>query len=85
MVGVTPSGSTSSPSERVDERALSGVELADDHQQEELVELAHRRGQRGLVVAGGAEPGQRVAQGGEQLACLRQLSFGPGVENAQHT
>ena len=70
--------------ESVDEGALARVELADDHQEEQLVELAHRRGQRGLVVVGRAELGQRVAQGREQLACVCKLSFGPGIENAQH-
>ena len=84
VVGVTPSCSSSLSEEGVDEGAFSGVELADDHQEEQLVELAHRRGQRGLVVASGAELGQRVAQGREQLARVGKLSFGPGIENAQH-
>ena len=44
----------------------------------------YRRGQRGLIVGGGAEPGQRVAQGREQVACVYKLSFGSRVENAQH-
>ena len=35
--------------QRVDERALPGVELADDDQQEQLVELADRRGERRLI------------------------------------
>ena len=43
-----------------------------------------RGGQRGLVVLGGAELGQRVAQRGEQFACVAKLSFGAGIENAQH-
>ena len=33
---------------------------------------------------GGAELGQRVAQGREQLAGAAKLSFGAGIENAQH-
>ena len=37
--------------QRVDERALAGVELADDDQEEQLVELAHRLGERGRVGA----------------------------------
>ncbi len=59
--------------ERVDERALAGVELADDDQQEELVELADRRGQRRLVGGIRAETRQRVAQFSEELTAFRQL------------
>ena len=84
VVGVTPSASRAWADEGVDEGAFAGVELADDHQEEQGVELLYRRGQRGLVVGGGAEPGQRVAQGREQVACVCKLSFGTGVENAQH-
>ncbi len=51
VVGVTPSSSTRRAEEGVDERALAGVELADDDQEEELVELPHRLGERGGVGA----------------------------------
>ena len=41
--------------ERVDEGALAGVELADDHEQEELVELLDRPLERGLLIGRGVE------------------------------
>ena len=50
------------PDERVDEGALAGVELADDDQQEELVELLDRSLERGLMLGRGVEPHQRGAQ-----------------------
>ena len=55
VVGVTPSSTTRLPSERVDERALAGVELADDHQQEELVELLDRPLEGSLLFRRGVE------------------------------
>ena len=35
--------------ERVDERALAGIEFSDHDEEEELVQLPDRKGQRGLV------------------------------------
>jgi hypothetical protein len=68
----------------VDEGALAGVELADDDHEEELVELADRCGERGLIIRGGAKLGERVAQRREQVARLSQLSFGVIVEHTEH-
>ena len=48
--------------ERVDERALAGVELADDDQQEQLVELRDGLVERFLLVGAGVDPRQRGAQ-----------------------
>ena len=70
--------------QRVDEGAFSRVELANDHHEEQRVELPHGRGQRGLVVGGRPEPRQRVTQGGEQLASVRELIFGRRIEYARH-
>jgi hypothetical protein len=61
------------PGQRVDERALAGVELADHHEQKELVELTDRRGQRRLILGAGAEARQRVTQLREQLPAVVQL------------
>ena len=72
------------PEERVDEGALSGIELADHHEQEELVELPDGRGQRGLVRVGGAEVGQRIPDGGEQVARLRELVGERWLEHTKH-
>ena len=58
----------------VDEGALAGVEFADDHEQEEFVELADGRGERRLVLLARAEARQRIAQLGEQLAPTVQLA-----------
>ena len=56
--------------ERVDERALAGVELADDDEEEELVELDEGGPERGRVVWRrgdcrelGSEIGEQVARG----------------------
>jgi hypothetical protein len=70
--------------ESVDESAFSRVELADDDEDEQLVKLAHRRGQGGLVTARRAELGQRVAEAREQLACVCEMSFGLSIQHAQH-
>ena len=48
--------------ERIDERALSGVELPDDDKQEELVELLDRSLQRRHGLVGGAEADEARAQ-----------------------
>jgi hypothetical protein len=41
--------------ESIDEGALAGIELADDHQQEQLVELFDRTGQRRLMLRSRSE------------------------------
>ena len=69
---------------RVDERALAGVELADHDEQEELVELPDRRGQRRLVLRAGAESRQRVAELAKQLPSIVQLSLELGGEYTLH-
>ena len=49
-------------SQRVDERALAGVELADDHEEKELVELRDRLLECALVLGSGVEPHEGRAQ-----------------------
>ena len=48
--------------QRIDERALAGVELADDDDQEQLVELLHRSAEGVEVVGRRLEAHQHVAQ-----------------------
>src|SRR5690606_11782211 len=62
----------------VDEGALAGVELSDDHQEEDFVELFDRPGQGGLLVRSGVdacerglEPRQNPALCREQLVVRR--------------
>ena len=55
VVGVTPSSITALAGQRVDEGALAGVELADDDEQEQLVELLDRALERRHVLVAGAE------------------------------
>ena len=62
--------------QRVDERALAGVELADDDEQEELVELTHRGRERREVRGGGRQRDQQVAQPAEVLAHVDELPLG---------
>ena len=56
------------PEERVDERALARVELAHDHEQEQLVELAERALEGVLVFRLHVEPGEHRAQVRQRLA-----------------
>src|SRR5580704_4412700 len=58
--------------ERVDERALTGVELADDDEETELVELRYRAFERQLLLRGGIEPRQRYSQPRQNRALLAQ-------------
>ena len=51
-------------------RALAGVELADDDEQEELVELSDRLGERGAVVGRGLDAPERHLQLAERGALL---------------
>ena len=55
VVGVTPLERDPAADDRVDERALAGVEFADDDEQEQLVELLDRLLERPLLVGGGVE------------------------------
>ena len=71
--------------ECVDERALPRVELADDDQEEELVELADRRRQGCGIVWRCAEPGQRFAKLAEEVTRLGKLPLQRRVENAMHS
>ena len=59
VVGVTPSSTIALPTQRVDERALAGVELADDDEQEQLVELFDRAVERTLLIRRGVVSGER--------------------------
>ena len=70
--------------QRVDERALSGVEFADDDDEKEVVELADGRQQRGAIVGRGAEFDERVAQRRQQLARRRELGLGGRFKYPQH-
>jgi len=58
--------------ESVDERALAGVELTDDHQQKELVELAHGIGKGPQVFRTGVTWLQPRRHFGKELALRRQ-------------
>ena len=67
----------------IDERALAGVELADDDQEEELVELPHRLGERGGVGARGghatrARPAGRPASAAPPSVVDRSRRSGRG-------
>ena len=71
--------------QRVDEGALAGVELADDHQQEQLVELLDRLLERGLMFGRGVEPRERDAEAGEDPPLLlEQLVLVGREELGQH-
>ena len=71
------------PSERVDERALPGVEFADDDEQEQLVELLDGLVERVLMFGCGVEPGERRAQAGEDAPLLlEQLILGCRTESS---
>ena len=72
------------PEQRIDERAFSGIELADDHEQEELVELTHRRVEGRLIRRSGAEIRQRLPDGGQQVSRLRELIGERRLKNAKH-
>jgi hypothetical protein len=61
--------------ESVDECALSGVELANHDQHEELVELADGRGEGRLVVRARVEARQRIAEPSQQVAATVQLAL----------
>ena len=70
--------------QRVDEGALSGVELPDDDQQEEVVELADRRRERRLIGGVRAETRQRVAEFSQELTALGQLILKVGRKDVLH-
>jgi hypothetical protein len=69
----------------VDEGALAGVELANHHQQEELVELANRLLERRLVFTLRAVAGERGLQVAQALALFGEENGLAGREDAlQH-
>jgi hypothetical protein len=69
----------------VDERALARVELADHHEEEQLVELAERAQEGVLVVSLHVEPGQHRSQVGQELALLREQGLlAPGEDPLLH-
>ena len=71
--------------ERVDERALAGVEFADDDEQEELVELLDRAVERLLVFGRSIETRERRAEPREHASLLAdQLILGAGQNPGQH-
>ncbi len=74
VVGVTPSFMQRLADERVDERAFAGIELADDDEQEQLVELGDRLVERFLLVVGRVDPCERGAQPHQQGPLLPKKS-----------
>src|SRR6185436_1333646 len=66
----------------VDERALAGVELADDDEQEQLVELADRLGERGAVVGLGLDAPERHLQLAESGTLLGEQGLLVPAEQA---
>ena len=71
--------------ESVDERALAGVELADNHQQKKFVELAHRIGQGFQVLGAGLAALQTHRDLIQQLALrLQQLTLLVVEDRIQH-
>ena len=82
---MTPSGDHPAAEQRVDERALAGVELADDDEQEQLVELLDRAVERLLMFGGGVEPAQGDTQPREDAALLlEELILRGGEDLRQH-
>src|ERR1700681_2908079 len=62
--------------ERVDERALAGVELADDDEEKQLVELRDRTFEHQVLLGRGIEARKRDLQSRENRALLaRRLTF----------
>ena len=73
------------PQQSVDEGALAGVELAGDHEEEELVELERRPLEGRLVLARRVEPHQGLLEVAEQPPVLGQQLVLIPIENApQH-
>ena len=58
--------------QRIDERALSGIEFADDDEQEQFVELLDRLVERCLMFGSCLEPDQRRLQAREDLPLLAE-------------
>jgi hypothetical protein len=69
----------------IDEGAFPRVELADDDDQEQLVELADGCGEGGAILRGGAKLGEHLAQLRQELARLKKLSLIRRFEDSQHT
>ncbi len=78
VVGVTPSVEEFATEQGVDQRRLAGVELADDDEQEELVELTQALGEGPALVGGDIVAFEGRRNLGEQLALVAQeiLLFG---------
>ena len=67
--------------EGIDERALAGVELADDDEKKQLVELADRFREGGLVIGRGVELHERQLEPGENLPLFLEQFVLCGVED----
>ena len=79
-------GRDSSADERVDERALPGIEFANDHQQKQLIELLDRAIERLLMLRRRVEADQCRAQPRQHAAFLaHQLIFCAGQNPGQHS
>ena len=81
VVGVMPSVATGLADQRVDHRRLAGVELADDDQQEQLIQGARGLPQDPQVVGRGIEAGQRLAQIVEQRPLRADQGTPPLVQH----
>ena len=68
----------------VDERALAGVELADDDQQEQFVELTDRLRERGLSFLGGARTRQHHLEIAQDATLVSQQPFLLVGQNSSH-
>ena len=85
VVGVTPLEQQPLAEQGVDEGALAGVEFADDDQQEEVVELRDRRGERAPVSVGGRKACEFAGEIGEHTSRLTKPLLVAVVEDAgQH-
>ena len=69
------------PEQGIDEGALAGIELAHDHEQEQLVELRDRAGEGLLILGGQVKARQLHLQGPEQAPFLREERLLAGVED----
>ena len=82
VVGVTPFLEHALAEQRVDERALARVELADHHQQEQLVELADGARERLLVLLRGLDAHEQHPQLSELAVQLPEQALALLVEDA---
>ena len=63
-------GQIVAPQQRVDDRALAGVELAHHHHQEQLLQLGHRTAEQPQVGVGRVQARQHHLQVGQQAALI---------------